>query len=1666
MAEFDVARLITVLGARFEPTGFEAFDKAIDHAAREATALRQELTKGYSTSALRDYEMEIAKAERLLEKLRKTTVQANAEVSKTGAVRYRRPAGHEQAGKFVKAETVIAEQRAIDEAIVKTERRIYALGTAAEATSRKVENLALSEERSAVKVEGAFDKVRMALASVEVAAGEASFKLEDLSAAEIEHLTKVAMARERSTVAFEKSSDRVVAGFHRQEVAAERAALRESAAMRGRDGGSMLSIGRPSTEAIAQARHSLAPMAAQIKTLELQAQALQKSLAMPEAFVGGIENAKAMEAELVQVKATLATLNQMALPHRQVLETEKAYATLNKTVRRTGEDALEGRKSLARMTEEERAAASAARSANHAHSEFVVTLRELAKFAAITFGAEQIFEQIKKTQEAANLFQETQARLRVALKNAGLSWVDYNERIERTTKALREQTGFTDFDIQDSLANAIRAVGKAGTEAQRYSKAWGIVSSALDIARTKHIGLAQATSIVARAAGGYTLGLTRLGIQVVKTTDAQDKVRKNMRDHASAFAVWREQYQKWVGDQVASLRYNRANSLAIHNFVDATKTVIAEKKREFGATREQEQAELKHAKAIDRAHNAQKALQLVQTAFAGQAEAYGKTLSGAWARFKANIDATRESTSNELLPALTQVVDYMSSHVVQRMGDEINAMNSTWIDMAHSIRDVALSALPAAQGGMEMLVVVTKEFFAVLAPTLGVLRSVVETVGGANIGVFVASMWGSTKAIALLGRLMKTLPVITILDMGKALMSAESEAGRLKGAFAELRAGMALMGASLGPEGWVALGIAAIATAVYYLSTQESELQKQDAKLRDSLEKNASAFEREMQAIDGVKNSTLALKDARLALKDTDAEITVKQRERARLLTALASLEKGGVTKQELPYVNELKKRIRSTNSDLEHLNLNRQHDLQTIKDSRAAQKKASDDELAQRQKVIATQKVAVQTALTHFGATTLTAKQSSDLQSWVLRQQSKPLGQGAQFQGISWTGSHFQRGPDVSNEAWRQFMAQRDRVVRQSPGDTSWLTQMGNFLRTQVTQHGGEYSGSFRQGMQSVLSMLRDPTQAATLNRQRVSSLMRHGDVAPAVAPLQEAIGRRLTGQEFRFVMSNRDSKNLAAILDFAKEHKRLPSKKEIRVEINKHSVLDLQATYNRLVKRIHDPKINASYDPAQVAKTGNNIGAILHNGIQNGMSAFKLHFTLPDGTSVDSLIAQGIKSTPGAGGAVGGVLTIPITGGGGGSPTQTPTAPGPQQSPPGGAPQPPSATTKARGGPIRKPTLTLMGEEAPRYIEYVFSTNPRDRGPNMAAFQQLARTYGLDVSARAHGTAGQPVDPSTWGAGVESGTIPGTNDPTVTKLLNQAKGTQKGHATTTRKKGRTPLQIWQDELQGTADAYTYSYDKLDLAAAIAERSKSTNDDYTVSQAIIALEQNRLSLIRRQLRDPRFRQFTTSGTQQDRNTAQQERNSLLTEQASLYRDITTRIQQGPQVDLDRVLTPKEQYQLANAARTSNPNVQHDILTKELARLESMRKKAVSSKQWGLASQITAREADVQSQLQSLGPNEAGTAYLEQLRTEAAELLSPAGFFQRDVRATRAARGGHYSGVPASPLAPMAAGVVSVVNVNTLHPSDPRTLRAIHRANGSATAGAPHRRNPRIHVYG
>jgi hypothetical protein len=193
--------------------------------------------------------------------------------------------------------------------------------------------------------------------------------------------------------------------------------------------------------------------------------------------------------------------------------------------------------------------------------------------------------------------QVSQNKLELSVKNAGISWKSYRGEIEDSLTSARKMSGFTDADLETSLAKLVTTTGKVSSATRLQAKA-------MDLARARGISLQQATTLLSKVWAGSTSSLTRLGIQLPKVTTHYD------------------------------------------HYMAVTKNTTAAGKEA--------------AKAADLVSSRQAALAALQTKFGGSAKKYGDTAAGAIARQTAAFDALEVSVGTVMLPLVTKLSNYLT----------------------------------------------------------------------------------------------------------------------------------------------------------------------------------------------------------------------------------------------------------------------------------------------------------------------------------------------------------------------------------------------------------------------------------------------------------------------------------------------------------------------------------------------------------------------------------------------------------------------------------------------------------------------------------------------------------------------------------------------------------------------------------------------------------------------------------------------------------------------------------------------------------------------------------------------------------------------------------------------------------------------------------------------
>lgn len=154
----------------------------------------------------------------------------------------------------------------------------------------------------------------------------------------------------------------------------------------------------------------------------------------------------------------------------------------------------------------------------------------------LAFGGAAAF--VRKTIDAAKDAQVTQQQLAQQLANNGESFADYRKQIDETALSLSELTGFDDDELKAALATILRTV-------PNVSKALRDTATAADLARARHISLANAATLVAKVEAGNTTLLRRQGIQVAKNATVEQALatlRAKVAGQAEAGATEQERF--------------------------------------------------------------------------------------------------------------------------------------------------------------------------------------------------------------------------------------------------------------------------------------------------------------------------------------------------------------------------------------------------------------------------------------------------------------------------------------------------------------------------------------------------------------------------------------------------------------------------------------------------------------------------------------------------------------------------------------------------------------------------------------------------------------------------------------------------------------------------------------------------------------------------------------------------------------------------------------------------------------------------------------------------------------------------------------------------------------------------------------------------------------------
>ena len=239
--------------------------------------------------------------------------------------------------------------------------------------------------------------------------------------------------------------------------------------------------------------------------------------------------------------------------------------------------------------------------------------------------------------EMADKFEASHAKLEQALKNAGSSFDQYQVQIGTAQKQM-EQYGYTNAQTQEALANLTTAL-------KDPAKALDSLSLAADLAKYKHVDLAEASIAVAKAQEGNLKPLKQLGIDL--PIAAGGALKLEQANTALSKAT----------DAASSFLAAHSDALGVNNKYHAAYEALLGKVNDA------------QKKVNDESSAGTKIMQGLSDAIGGQAAKSAETFSGQMLALKAQSEDVAKNIGMALIPileklmtAIKDVVDWFTKH--------------------------------------------------------------------------------------------------------------------------------------------------------------------------------------------------------------------------------------------------------------------------------------------------------------------------------------------------------------------------------------------------------------------------------------------------------------------------------------------------------------------------------------------------------------------------------------------------------------------------------------------------------------------------------------------------------------------------------------------------------------------------------------------------------------------------------------------------------------------------------------------------------------------------------------------------------------------------------------------------------------------------------------------
>lgn len=472
--------------------------------------------------------------------------------------------------------------------------------------------------------------------------------------------------------------------------------------------------------------------------------------------------------------------------------------------------------------------------------------RDLSKVFLAAFAVGGIAKTIESMVHAATEHQAAFAVLDQTVKDAGASNEVYGKSLERLLEQEARLKGFSDEDLASAFQRLISVTHDSG-------RAWEDLGKAEDLARFRHIELAQAALLLSKAEQGKYQSLQRVGIVVPQVTTAED-----------------------------ALTLAHARLLA-----SGYKLTQSEKERYAAA--------LAGAKATDAQKTSAEALSLVQQRTGGTAKAFAETASGQFARLQQDFHQFEVAIGTPLLGGLATAAESLGkffTHLTDS-GEAAQVVSAA----AHDIGDVLHEVGVVAETVGPPLLVVAKAAETV-ASTIGApaILTGIAAYKAVGVAVGIAGAAESFYSRALLANQGITLEATaanqalaasyTEVGLASALTASERGIGSLVGGLRALAAGAA-------SPPVIAIGVAALAAGIVYLVRQEDAWDRANKSLRTSTDHLVDSINAEHEAVGRLGQSAARRDREDQTRKETEAIVGLASAAERSALPALNNLNRG-----------------------------------------------------------------------------------------------------------------------------------------------------------------------------------------------------------------------------------------------------------------------------------------------------------------------------------------------------------------------------------------------------------------------------------------------------------------------------------------------------------------------------------------------------------------------------------------------------------------------------------------------------------------------------------------------------------------------------------------------------------------------------------------------------